>query len=190
MPPIVDNVNESLDNLEVENYQYKLFIPFSSIQNLLTEGVIKHLLRDHGVQFYDQELLAAAILRNGLRLLATLVTIRQVALIKTFHAAGFSDARMPISEPDLTPLIPQKDVANQFWKIQWKFLALILEEDEPLRALHDRTILPFQDANHIHEGGFGCVKEVSVVPDQHRISGILGKVLSLSVVIHPLSFDL
>ena len=163
-----------LDALEIENFEHKFFIPLSKLEQVFTREKIVALLQQHGVEFYLQIEITNAVLKNGLRLFATLASIRDIKYITRFlesdyFSGGQFDSKLPLSEASLLAILRDPDRCLQFFRKQWRFLAPVLLEDQYHRELDDRTILPFLSWTPIMDGGFANVFKVRVDASHHQI---------------------
>jgi hypothetical protein len=172
---MADICNE-LDGLEIENFEHKYFIPLGKLKRLFTRERIGDLLQQHDIKFYDRTEITNAVLNNGLRLFATLASIRGISFITQFLKAdhfsgGQFDSKLPLRESSLKAILPNSETCTQFFKKQWRFLAPVLREDQSHRELDDRTIMPFLSSTPIGYGGFAKVFKVRVDASHHRIQG-------------------
>jgi hypothetical protein len=170
-----------LENLEIENFEHKFFIPLSKLEQLFTRERIVALLRQHGIEFYVQVEVTNAVLKNGLRLFATLASIRDIKSITQFlksdyFSGGQFDSTLPLSEASLLTILSDPDRCLQFFRKQWRFLAPVFREDQSHRELDDRTILPFLSSTPIGHGGFANVIKVRVDASHHQIPGVQAEV--------------
>jgi hypothetical protein len=178
---LLAKIIKELDELEIENFVHKFFIPLSTLEALFPRERVVDLLGQHNIQFYDRDEVANAILANGLRLFATLVTIQEVEAIEGFIKAdnfsgGNFDLKLPLNEASLASVFKESPKRIKFVQKQWRFLAPVLREDQSHRVLDDRTILPFLSSENIGKGGFANVSKVRVDASHHKISGAQGEV--------------
>jgi hypothetical protein len=184
--PEMADICAELDALEIENFEHKLFIPLSKLEQLLTPERIVALLQQHDIKFYLQTETTNAVLKNGLRLFATLASIRGINLITRFLEAdyfsgGHFDSKLPLSESALLTIVRDPERCLQFSRKQWRFLAPVLREDQSHRELDDRTIMPFLSSTPIGKGGFSNVFKVRVDASHHRIPSAQAEVSSFLV---------
>lgn len=102
----MDDIREELDKLDIENYKQKPFITHDVLSGLLNESKVRLLVKnlsDQGqIQVYQQQEIITSILRNGLRLFATLLSLSRPELILKFietdhFGLGQLDSRLPLS---------------------------------------------------------------------------------------------
>lgn len=102
----MDDIREELEELDIQNYEQKPFIAHDALHGLLNESKITLLVKnlsDQGqIQVYQQQEIITSILRNGLRLFATLLSLSRpeliVKFIETDHFAhGQLHSRLPLS---------------------------------------------------------------------------------------------
>jgi hypothetical protein len=170
-----------LDALEIENFEHKCFVPLSKLQVLLTRERILDLLQESDIKFYDRNEVTNAVLNNGLRLFATLASIRNIDCIVRFLKAdyfsgGQFDSKLPMNESNLQTILQNEDISRKFFRKQWTFLAPVLREDQSHRELDDRTIMPFLSSTPIGHGGFANVFKVRVDASHHQILGAQSEV--------------
>lgn len=100
----MDDIREELEELDIQNYEQKPFIAHDALHGLLNESKITLLVKnlsDQGqIQVYQQQEIITSILRNGLRLFATLLSLSRPELIVKFietdhfaHVMGYFDGR-------------------------------------------------------------------------------------------------
>ena len=89
-----------LDTLDVVNFEKNRFIPLKRLEQLLTRERIVTLLAQNNVEFHLRAEAASTILNNGIRLFATLASIRNIKLITRFLATdSFSGAQLDSKLP-------------------------------------------------------------------------------------------
>lgn len=177
----MSDICTELDNLEIENYEHKFFIPLNKLEQLFTRERIVTLLQQHDVEFYLRIEVTNAVLKNGLRLFATLASIRYIKSITRFlesdyFSGGQFDSKLPLSEASLQTILRDSERCVQFSRKQWRFVAPVLREDQSHRELDDRTILPFLSLTPIRDGGFAKVFKVRVDASHHQIPGAQAEV--------------
>jgi hypothetical protein len=170
-----------LDALDTVNFEKNRFIPLNKLRRLFTKDKILALLKQNDVEIYLWTEATNAVMNNGLRLFATLASIRSIKLITRFLATdSFSgsqfDSKLPLSESDLSKILRDSNVCIQFFERQWRFLAPVFQEDQAYRELEDWTILPFLGRKRIASGGFAVVYKVTVDASHHKIGGSHGEV--------------
>jgi hypothetical protein len=175
------DICRELDALDVVNFEKNRFIPLKRLEQLLTRERIVTLLAQNNVEFHLRAEATSTILNNGIRLFATLASIRSIKLITRFLATdSFSgaqlDSKLPLSESDLLGIIRDPNTCTQFFQRQWRFLAPVFQENQSYRELADWTILPFLRRTKIGQGGFAVVYKVTVDASHHRIAGAHGEV--------------
>ena len=175
------DICHELDALEVDNFENQAFIPLDRLETLLTRERISHLIHDSQVRFYDRQEAIRAILQKGLKVFATLASIREIGAISKFiesdqSSDGFLDARLPLEVPALDVIFSDKDVRSKFYRKQWRFLAPVLQADQSYRKYHEKTILPFISSKDVTSGGYGDVSRVTIDTAHHAISHNSAKV--------------
>jgi hypothetical protein len=175
------DICRELDALDVVNFEKNRFIPLNRLERLLTREKIVALLAQNNVEFHLCAEATSTILNNGIRLFATLASIRNIKLITRFLATdSFSgaqlDSKLPLSESDLLRIIQDPNTSTQFFQRQWRFLAPVFQENQSYRELADWAILPFLRRSKIGQGGFAVVYKVTVDAAHHRIAGTHGEV--------------
>jgi hypothetical protein len=170
-----------LEDLEVENFEKHAFVPLPELEKFLTREKIVGLLREHGIEFHREAQVADAVFQNGLRLFATLASIRSIRFITRFlereqvPRTGL-DSKFPWSESILLPILEDSKRCSSFLKKQWRFLAPIFRQDQYQRVLDDRTLLPFLSQTLLKQGGFSKVFKVTIDRSHHQLPGTQGEV--------------
>lgn len=168
----MSEMREELEEAEIENYEQRPFIPHDALKDLLPESKIATLisaLAGRGVlEVYQQREIINAILDNGSRLFATLLSLSRPELILKFietdhFAQSQLDSRLPLSHHSLGLILRDEKLSARFYKHQWKFLAPFFRADQSHRELEDNVILPFTDCKRLGEGGFGEVHQMTMV---------------------------
>lgn len=139
------------------------------------------LLEQNEIEIYLRTEALNAVLNNGIRLFATLASIRSIKLINRFLTTdSFSgsqfDSKLPLSKSDLLEILREPNSCNEFFKRQWRFLAPVFQEDQAYRELQEWTILPFLERKRIASGGFAVVYKVKVDASHHKFTGSNGEV--------------
>lgn len=167
MSDTLKEVKHKLESGEEENYEHRYFVPFSHLRRVLRRPVIRSLLDESGIEFYELNELVNRIAHGGLRLLGVLVYIDAVAAVKKFQELDHSlkqnlDARLPLDEVAIESIIPTAATRKTFLKRQWTFLTPVLRPDQSLRRLDEKTILPFTESTPVAESGFSTVTRVTL----------------------------
>lgn len=170
-----------IDDLEVENFEGIYFIPLPDLEKLFTRKRVVGLLKEHNIEFYKETQIADAVFRNGLRLFATLASIRSIQFITRFLERSQVpdtdlDSKFPWNESSLLPILEDMKRCSNFFKKQWRFLAPVFKQDQYQRTLDERTILPFLSRVVLKDGGFSRVSKVTIDGSHHRLPGTQGKV--------------
>ncbi|RMZ75072.1 hypothetical protein DV737_g5474, partial [Chaetothyriales sp. CBS 132003] len=173
MSASLKEVKDKLESGEEENYEHRYFVPFSYLRSVLSRPVIRTLLVESGIEFYELEELVNRIARGGLRLLGILIYIDAVAAVKNFQELDHSlkrslDAWLPLDETSVGPIIPAAATRKSFLKRQWTFLTPVLRPDQSLQRLDEKTILPFIESTPLAESGFSMLTRVTL---EHLDSG-------------------
>ncbi|KAF6236138.1 hypothetical protein HO173_005767 [Letharia columbiana] len=191
----MSEMREELEEAEIENYEQRPFIPHDALKDLLPESKIATLisaLAGRGVlEVYQQREIINAILDNGLRLFATLLSLSRPELILKFietdhFAQSQLDSRLPLSHHSLGLILRDEKLSARFYKHQWKFLAPFFRADQSHRELEDNVILPFIDCKRLGEGGFGEVHQMTMVASyQGLVPEVKGQVKIIRKQIKP-----
>lgn len=121
-----------LEDLEIQNYEQKCFIPPDALKNLLPESRVAtliHTLSEMGkIKVWQQPELIRIVVDNGLRVFATLLSFSQPELIQKFKetdhfAHSQLDSRLPLSKDPLGLILQDEKLSARFYKHQWRFLA-------------------------------------------------------------------
>ena len=165
------DMREELEDLEIQNYEQKPFVPLDALKVLLTKSRVTTLIRalseSKEVEVWQQPELIRIILDNGLRVFATLLSFSRPDLIQKFKetdhfAHSQLDSRLPISKDSLLLILADEKLSTRFHKHQWRFLAPSFRADQSHRELQDNVILPFTECERLGEGGFGEVHKMTM----------------------------
>ena len=193
----MDHIREELEELEIQNYEQKPFIPQDALKGLFDDNRINAIitnLSDTGkIQIYQQEEIVKAVLGNGLRLFATLISLSRPELILKFieadhFAAGQLDSKLPFSKQAVQLILKDDKLSTRFEKHQWRFFLPFFCADQSHRELGVSTRLPFVRCEHLAEGGFGEVYKMFLPAScQGLVSEAEGEVhlpLILDMILH------
>lgn len=179
---------DELYELEVSNFEHKKFVPLPRLIEYFTTEKIPSLLDDK-VQSYEREEVVNPILKNGVRLFATLVVINNVDSVSAFlKSDNFSgrdlDSKLPLNEPTISNIVTNATKRQRFLQEQWKFLAPVLRNDQACRELDGQTILPSTSRTlHTGKGAFGDIYKIEIMPHNSLIHHTEGSV-STSATCH------
>ena len=160
-----------LEDLEIQNYEQKSFIPLDALKGLLPESRVANLIHalseNREIEVWQQPELIRIVVDNGLRVFATLLSFSQPGLIQRFKETDhFShsqlDSRLPLSKDSLGLILRDDKLSTRFYKHQWRFLAPFFRADQSHRELQDNVILPFTKCEKLGEGGFGEVHKMTM----------------------------
>ena len=169
--PRMDDIRGELEDLEIQNYELKSFIPLDALRQLLTENriaiLIQTLSENGDIEVWQQAELCRIIVNNGLRVFATLLCLSRPDLIVKFKetdhfAHSQLDSKLPLSQESLKMILRDERSGAKFYKHQWKFLVPMFRADQSHRELQDNVILPFTRCQRLGEGGFGEVHKMSL----------------------------
>lgn len=162
----MDGIRDELEELELQNYEQKAFVTQDALKGLFDENRINAIVADLSdtgkIQVYQQGEIVKAILGNGLRLFATLISLSRPELIIKFieadhFAADQLDSKLPFSKQAVELILKDDKLSTRFEKHQWRFFLPFFCADQSHRELGVSTRLPFVRCEHIGEGGFGEV---------------------------------
>ena len=166
---------QQLDALDIENFEQRCFIPFKKVQQLFTHEKVRALLETSDVKYYDRDEIIKAILRRGLKVFAILTSIQEISSISRFverdNLGGNTlDARLPLDEAALAPILLHENARRMFFRKQWRFLAPSFQADQSYRVLSEQTILPFVwSERFLTNGAYGDIHRVTVEAFHHNI---------------------
>lgn len=167
----MSDIREELADLEIQNYEQRCFVPHDSLKDLLSESrvaaLIHTLSEKREIEFWQQREIIDIIIKNGLRLFATLLSFSRPGLILKFKetdhfAHSQLDSRLPLSEESLGVILRDNELSAKFYKNQWRFLAPFFRADQSYRQLDDSVILPFVKCETLADGGFGEVHKMTI----------------------------
>lgn len=165
------DIRVELEDLEIQNYEQKSFIPPDALKQLLTASrvatLIHALAENEEIEVWQQSELSRIVMDNGLRVFATLLSFSRPDLILKFKetdhfAHSQLDSRLPLSQDSLGLILRDEKSSAKFYKHQWKFLAPFFRADQSHRDLQDNVILPFTSCERLGEGGFGEVHRMTL----------------------------
>lgn len=160
-----------LEDLEIQNYEQKFFVPLDDLKVILPESrvatLINALYNNGGIEVWQQPELTRIVVDNGLRVFATLLSFSRPDLILKFKetdhfAHSQLDSRLPLSQDSLGLILRDERSSAKFYKHQWKFLAPFFRADQSHRGLQDNVVLPFTNCERLGEGGFGEVHRMTL----------------------------
>lgn len=160
-----------LEDLEIQNYEQKSFIPLDALKIILPESRVAtliHALSENGeIEVWQEPELIRIVVDNGQRVFATLLSFSQPGLIQKFKetdhfAHSQLDSRLPLSKDSLGLILQSEKLGARFYKHQWRFLAPFFRADQSHRELQDSVILPFTKCEQLGEGGFGEVHKMTM----------------------------
>ena len=159
-----------LEDLEIQNYEQKSFIPLDALKELLPKSRVATLIRalsENGeIEVWQQPELIR-IIDNGLRVFAILLSFSRPGLIQKFKetdhfAHSQLDSKLPLSKDSLGLVLGDEKLSTRFYKHQWRFLAPFFHADQSHRVLPDHVILPFTRCEQLGEGSFGEVHKMTM----------------------------
>lgn len=149
------------------------FIPQQLLYKLLTRDIvsiaIQNLAQIPGYRVRD---IVDKIMKGGRKVFAILVLLKgeEARILDFMKHDQFQhsplDFKLPFSMETLGGIIPE--IAEEFYRMQWDFVAPVFSRGVVHRELHERTKLPFAQDILIGDGGFGVVYEIELHPD-HQI---------------------
>ena len=155
----------------------RCFVPQKSLYNLLTREELRNVLTScNGVLSYHVDELVEIIFRGARRIFAILILLKgEEELISDFvRSDGFQlsalDHKLPFSKETLSSIV-SPDAIDDFYIVQWEFVAPVFSKGILHRVLDPRTRLPFichRDTGK--EGGFGHIYELEIHPEYHRFT--------------------
>ena len=167
----MSDIREKLADLEIQNYEQRCFVPHDSLKDLLSESrvaaLIHTLSEKREIEVWLQSEIIDIVIKNGLRVFATLLSFSQPELILKFKdtdhfAHGQLDSRLPLSEESLRLILRDNELSAKFYKNQWRFLAPFFRADQSHRQLQNSVILPFVKCETLADGGFGEVHKMTM----------------------------
>ncbi len=190
----MSDIREELEELEIQNYEKKSFVPHDALKDLLSEyriaALIRGLSEKREIEAWQQPEIIGIVVDNGLRVFATLLSFSRPELILKFKetdhfAHSQLDSRLPLSEDSLRLILRDEKLSAKFYKHQWKFLAPFFRADQSHRELQDSVVLPFISSERLGEGGFGEVHKVTMAASYQGLvpEGRSQVVLSLSFLV-------
>lgn len=168
----MDEARHRIRELRRKNTDGKWFIPEGSLVSRLSHEVIQNLIQNHcDIESYAVQENTRAIEIGARKVFAILVLIREAGKIATFREHRLLDARLPFSESDLL-MVLNADLASEFAKQQWDFIAPIFSRQYLHHRLHKESRLPFIESRVIGGGGFGHVCEIVIPAGHHEFDGV------------------
>jgi hypothetical protein len=159
-------IRTRLISIEIENYEYKDYIPYAELDKYLDLVVVSNAIKESKLDPPKQDEIIQTILVGGKRVFAILIRINCLEAIVRFIERDQLqlhplDAKLPFSEPILIAILGETP-GNSFYRKQWSFVAPLFRGDLSHRILDKPTILPFNGNRKIGEGAFGAVYEVTI----------------------------
>jgi hypothetical protein len=150
-----------------------VFVPTSSIRELITEGSIELELSNIGSA---HKFLSQYILSKASKIFAILVYIKMTKYIAEFCKRGLSDDILPVPVPGFAADLSvfkdwDYDNVSDFYESQWLFLAPVFTKQQFVYELDDACPLPFTSINPLSEkmSAFSIVQEATIHPGHQSI---------------------
>jgi serine/threonine protein kinase len=177
---------------------HKFFLPISALDSLVTEKTIERELRGTIPTFaLERPHLPSQIARTSCKLFAILAYLEKGSLITAFLDENITDSGLPLEAPlalarqenqARLPKVfsnrPWRDV-NDFYRVQWYFLAPVFDRIHEHYELDDNVVLPFikNEESSAQQGGYSEVWEVQIHPAHHKLrsSLVCGKEPSFAI---------
>jgi hypothetical protein len=147
------------------------FISFTSLKETLQREVIASEVVRICQQGHQLPQIIDIILKNGLRVFAILVLLRQEELILNFIESSDEhiDAKLPFEKSSLTRIAPT--ISHRFaTEVQWELIPHIFRVGGYYRKLDDTIVLPFVDERKLDEGTGGVIHECTIAAGQHNFA--------------------
>ncbi|EWC46540.1 hypothetical protein DRE_04263 [Drechslerella stenobrocha 248] len=171
----LESLAASIDSLRCGTALEEQFIEYESLHELLTEEAIENALKSTTIESYRRGNIKEAILSNGRRTFAILISIKRPELIYECIKYDRLDNKLPFSSEDLASIsgdtVSPSDEAGewvkQFDEQQYAFSAPLFQRGATHRVFGDRIRLPFKSKECIGGGGFGTVYKITLSEKRH-----------------------
>jgi hypothetical protein len=145
------------------------FVPEGHLSKLFTGGDIRQELSRCAVPPEMLEDTLQLVTTKARKLFATLVRSDQQSLIMYCIENEIFDDRLPLDNP-----IPDLNLNEKFYNIQWEFLAPVFSKRSVVLKLKDDHIMPFLEDSKIDNahGGFADAFRVALDPNHQALEAI------------------
>lgn len=172
----MEELKDAIDQLRVENSEYRSFIPQGPLCQLLARDKIENISRTipSASQQMVQEDVITVVVSGARRIFAILIVCNHpehiidfIKALDQFQPSGL-DHRLPFHIDTLRRILPNTR-AEKFHKVQWEFSTPHLSTTGIPRCLEPQIVLPFTKNQRLAEGGFGVVYSVEINAEYHRL---------------------
>lgn len=180
------DLKAQLENARYENADFRFFVPYQPLRQLMTGDAIRSTLKKFKFKPYQLDETTQKVKRSGIKIFAILTLIDQVLLVTQFiEADQLHDRKLPFELDSLEKnIIPDNpDNAKKFHERQWELTAPQFFRGTFTRLLHGRIILPYIKDMLFDHGGFGDVYEIEIHPKHQPLDLVFRQRVSLHCVL-------
>lgn len=167
-------LREKITQQQLLNWKGQAFVPFTLLRNLLLPSVVQDVLRECGIEHYQEDEAVEAVSTGGHRVFAILNAIGHEASILLFRRSSdiflgkALDSGLPYDQQFLESILP--DSYQQFYRFQWKFTSPVFRRNVHDRILPKHTILPFVKVEDVSsQGAFAQVSRVTIAGSHQEV---------------------
>ncbi|KAI5806394.1 kinase-like domain-containing protein [Peziza echinospora] len=182
----MDAIRHQLQLAEVPTHTGQRFIPDHNLAEIVTKDVVRVVLNSPSFQrrFYMQNALVECVVEQGRKIMSILLMMQaEDAIIGFYERDKLLDSKLPLGLDVLNAVFKNDaSLAQQFFKMQWMFLAPILSKDRWHYDFEDHTILPIIDSMQVTKGGFGIISKSFILTASSRSKSDLNLTLKATVI--------
>lgn len=184
----IESIRTQILNNMVRSESRHDFLPDSSLNTILTEKSVENAVEELNCRPDEKVGLAKRVFREGRKVFAILIWMKEEDQISTFRDRDSLDSRLPLHESYAEQIAPRFGI--EFSRhVQWMFLPFVFSADmvENHRNIDDNRILPFiTNGQDVGRGSFGDVFKVGIHPSQQTLlatgTGVSGNLRTWLVV--------
>ena len=165
-------LRSQIEDNRVKSVSGQWFIPQSKVREIFSYDKIDLSVAELTTSVHDRLRLAESIQQGGTITFAILVWMREEDSIVSFRNHECLDNQLPLNETRAQEISPEFGLtfAREY---QWQFQPYYFTEGmyNHHRVITDGIIFPFVGEEHIAEGGFGKISELSIPDSMQEFPG-------------------
>ena len=141
----MSTLEEQIDNLRLQDSEYKKFVPYTSLSELLTEDVIRTTVRSSDIEVFVLEDVIKRVYHGGKRIFAILIAMDQIELIVNFiKHDDFQnvdlDNKLPIGKADLEKIFGMTEIVRRMEDYDTDRNVGGLQKEQEKKTLNKRKV--------------------------------------------------
>lgn len=114
----MSSLEKKIDDLHFRNSETERFVPYGSLDKLLTEDEIRTAVEESDIEVFRRDYITRVVLSGGKRVFAVLVSIDRLELIYNFiehdnYSAAKLDDKLPLSKADLETIFGKVNIESE-----------------------------------------------------------------------------